>query len=68
MKTLISLGAISRNPLLMGEHKSEIDAQTVREELRAAQGCLEKVPAKIRQLITLPAFPEAICRLFQKAA
>ena len=47
---------------------AQIDAQTVREELRAAQSSLEKVPPQIRQLIALPAFPEAICRLFQKAA
>jgi hypothetical protein len=40
----------------------------VRKELRTVQGSLEKVPPKIRQLIALPAFPEAICGLFQKAA
>ena len=50
------------------ERFAQIDAQTVREELRAVQGSLEKVPPQIRQLIALPAFPEAICRLFQKAA
>jgi hypothetical protein len=50
------------------ERFAQIDAQTVREELRAVQGSLEKVPPKIRQLIALPAFPEAICGLFQKAA
>jgi hypothetical protein len=50
------------------ERFAQIDAQSVREELRAAQGSLEKVPPKIRQLITLPAFPQVICRLFQKAA
>ncbi len=44
------------------------DAQTVRQELRAAQSPLDKVPPKIRQLIALPAFPETICRLFQNAA
>jgi hypothetical protein len=50
------------------ERFAQIDAQTVREELRAVQGSLEKVPPQIRQLIALPAFPEAICGLFQKAA
>ena len=50
------------------ERFAQIDAQTVREELRAVQGSLEKVPPQIRQLIALPAFPQAICRLFQKAA
>jgi hypothetical protein len=50
------------------ERFAQIDAETVREELRTVQGSLEKVPPKIRQLIALPAFPEAICGLFQKAA
>jgi len=50
------------------ERFAQIDAQTVREELEAAQGSLEKVPPKIRQLIALPTFPEAISQLFQKAA
>ena len=50
------------------ERFAQIDAQTVREELRTVQGSLEKVPPKIRQLIALPAFLEAICGLFQKAA
>jgi len=50
------------------ERFAQIDAQTVRDELRAVPGSLEKVPPQIRQLIALPAFPEAICRLFQKAA
>jgi len=40
----------------------------VRKELQAAQTLLEKVPAKIRQLIAIPAFPEMVRRLFQKAA
>jgi len=62
------LKILLRGQATLEERFAQIDAQTVREELRAAQGCLEKVPAKIRQLITLPAFPEAICRLFQKAA
>jgi hypothetical protein len=47
---------------------AQIATETVRTELQAAQVSLEKVPAKIRQLIAAPAFPEAICRLFQKAA
>ena len=50
------------------ERFAQIDAETVRKELRTVQGSLEKVPPKIRQLIALPAFPEAICGLFQKAA
>ena len=50
------------------ERFAQIDIQTVRKELQAAQTRLEKVPSKIRQLIALPTFPEAICRLFHKAA
>jgi len=50
------------------ERFAQIDAEIVREELRTVQGSFEKVPPKIRQLIALPAFPEAICGLFQKAA
>ncbi len=50
------------------ERFAQIDIETVRKELRAAQSSLEKVPSKIRQLIALPTFPETICRLFEKAA
>ena len=50
------------------ERFAQIDIETVRKELLAAQTSAEKVPAKIRQIIALPSFPEAICRLFQKAA
>ena len=39
------------------ERFAQIDAETVREELWAVQGSLEKVPPKIRQLIALPTFP-----------
>jgi hypothetical protein len=47
---------------------AQIDIDLVRKELQAAQASLEKVPSKIRQLIRVPAFPETICALFQKAA
>jgi hypothetical protein len=52
------------------ERFAQIDIETVRKELQAAQISVEKVPSKIRQLIALPAsaFPEVICRVFQKAA
>lgn len=50
------------------ERFAQIDIEPVRKELEAAEHCAEKVPSKIRQLITAPTFPEAICRLFQKAA
>jgi hypothetical protein len=50
------------------ERLAQIDIETVRKELEAAEDCIEKVPSKIRQLIAAPTFPEAICHLFQKAA
>ena len=50
------------------ERFAQIDIETVRKELHAAQESVEKVPSKIRQLIALPAFPETISRLFQNAA
>ena len=50
------------------ERFAQIDVETVRTELQAAQISVEKVPSKIRHLIAVPTFPAAICRLFQKAA
>lgn len=50
------------------ERFAQIDTETVRKELQAAQNSLEKVPSKIRRLVALETFPESICRLFQKAA
>ena len=50
------------------ERFAQIDIETVRKELQAAQTSLEKVPSKIRRLIAAPTFPEAVCRLFQKVA
>ena len=47
---------------------AQIDAETVRKGLQEAQGSLEKVPPKIRQLIARPTFSEDVRRLFQKAA
>lgn len=47
---------------------AQIDIETVRQELQAAAKSMETIPSKIRQLILAPTFPEAICRLFQKAA
>jgi hypothetical protein len=45
-----------------------IDVETVRKELEAQQISPEKVPSKIRQLITVPTFAEDVCRLLQTAA
>ena len=50
------------------ERFAQIEIETVRKELHAAQSSLERVPAKIRQLIAGPTFPEALYRLFQRAA
>jgi hypothetical protein len=50
------------------ERFAQIDIETVRKELQAAQASLEKVPSKIRQLIAFPTFPETISRLFRKVA
>ena len=47
---------------------AQIDSETVRAELQAAQTSVEKVPSKIHQLIAASTFPESICRLFRKAA
>jgi len=50
------------------ERFAQIDIETVRKELQAAQASLEKVPSPIRKLIAIPGFPETIATLFQKAA
>ena len=50
------------------ERFAQIDIDVVRKELLVAQASLEKVPSKIRQLIAVPAFPQTISHLFQKAA
>ena len=46
---------------------ARIDTDAVRKEMEAAQKCLDRVPPNIRQLIAAPAFPIALCRLFQKS-
>ena len=50
------------------ERFAQIDAETVRKELQAAQAFPEKVPSQIRKLIALPTFLETIADFFQKAA
>jgi hypothetical protein len=54
--------------VLLEARFAQIDIETVRKELQAAQISLEKIPSKIRQLIAVASFPEAIGRVFQKAA
>lgn len=46
---------------------AQIDAEAVRKEMEAAQMWPDRVPQNIRQLIAAPAFPDALCGLFQKS-
>lgn len=62
------LNVLLQDQATLEERFAQIDIEIVRKELQAAQASLEKVPAKIRQLIAAPAFPEMVCGLFQKAA
>ena len=62
------LKVLLKGPATLEERFAQIDIETVRQELRAAQSCPERVPPPIRQLIAIPAFLETICRLFKKAA
>jgi hypothetical protein len=62
------LKILLQGQLTLEERFAQIDIQTVRKELRAAQVSLQKVPSQIRKLIAVPTFPETISRLFQKAA
>lgn len=50
------------------ERLAPIDVERVRKQREAEQTSREKVPLKIRPLITLPTFPEDVGGLFQKAA
>ena len=50
------------------ERSAQIDIETVRKQLQAAQASLEKVPSQIRKLIAIPGFLETGAGLFQKAA
>ena len=45
---------------------AHIDIHAVRKEMDAAQKSIERVPQKIRQLITVPIFPNSLCGLFRK--
>lgn len=47
---------------------SEIDVDTVREELSRSQEHSQRIPAAIRRLIKKPDLPQIITDLFQKAA
>ena len=51
----------------LGECFAQIDAEAVRKEMEAAQMWPDRVPQNIRQLIAAPAFPDALCGLFQKS-
>ncbi len=45
---------------------AQIDIELVRQEIKAAQQWLDKVPRKIRQLIADPNFADSLCGLFRK--
>lgn len=47
---------------------AHIDIDAVRHEMDTAQQSPERVPRQIRELIAVPAFPEALSRLFRKTA
>ena len=62
------LSLLLKGKATLEERLAQSEVQTVRKERPAAQRSVERVPQKIRQRIAVPAFPETICRLFQKAA
>jgi len=45
---------------------AQMDAQSVRQEMKAAQKGLDRVPSKIHQLIMAPDLIAKLCNLFQK--
>jgi hypothetical protein len=45
---------------------AQLDIDRVRQEMRTAQNCPDRVPREIQRLIELPAFPVTLCGLFQK--
>ena len=45
---------------------AQIDVEAVRSEMDAAHRGPDKVPRNLRQLIAVPAFPNALCGLFRK--
>jgi hypothetical protein len=47
---------------------AEIDADMVRKQLLEAQRNPEKIPAKIKQIIATPKFPEIITNIFRNVA
>lgn len=52
----------------LAELFSEIDAKTVREELRKSQEYFEKVPSKIRRVIKKADLPQIVTKLFTRQA
>jgi hypothetical protein len=45
---------------------AQLDIDLVREEMKTAQRCPDRVPRGIQELINRPAFPDALCGLFAK--
>ena len=58
--------------ILLGQKSSleelfaDIDVNKVRNELRASQGNIEKIPAKLKQLTNKPDYPEMLKNYFFK--
>ena len=45
---------------------AQLDIDLVRQEMKTAQHCPDRVPRKILELIDRPAFPDTLCGLFRK--
>ena len=45
---------------------AQLDIDWVRQEMKTAQRCPDRVPRRIQELIDRPAFPDALCSLFRK--
>ena len=61
------LKILLQGKLTLEECFAQIDADTVRKEMQAAQIWPDRVPRNIRKLIAAPVFPNALCGLFQKS-
>jgi len=62
------LGILLNGTTTLEARFSEIDVNTVREELNRSQEHSERIPAVIRRLIKKPDLPQIITDLFHKAA
>lgn len=62
------LKIILNGKVTLEERFSEIDAKTVRQELRKSQETSERIPAKIRAIIKAPDLPQIVTKLFVSQA